>query len=74
MSLDNNEINELAEIKNLIERVKIVQHALAKNERDLFIKLREKYLSEVNIDFEDKALLEIMLRNITIRREAGITS
>lgn len=66
------DLKTLVEIKNLIDRVAKVEDKLADNERTLFHELRDKYASEVAIGYEDKVLLEVMLRNITVRRETGM--
>jgi hypothetical protein len=62
----------LVEIKNLIDKVALVEDQLADAEKALFIELRDKYNSEVSIGFEDKVLLEVMLRNVTIRKDMDI--
>jgi len=63
------DLKTLVEIKDLIDKVAAVEEHLADNERALFLELRDKYASEVAIGFEDKVLLDVMLRNITIRRD-----
>lgn len=68
------DLKTLVEIKDLIDKVEKVEGDLADNERALFHELRDKYASEVAIGFEDKVLLEVMLRNITVRRDKGIAS
>ncbi len=66
------DLKTLVEIKDLIDKVAKVEDRLADNERTLFHELRDKYASEVAIGYEDKVLLEVMLRNITIRRDTGM--
>ncbi len=68
------DLKTLIEIKDLIDKVAKVEHDLAENERVLFHELRDKYANEVSIGFEDKVLLEVMLRNITVRRNKGVAS
>lgn len=68
------DLKTLVDIKDLIDKVAKVENDLAENERALFRELRDKYAGEVAIGFEDKVLLEVMLRNITIRRDTGVTS
>lgn len=68
------DLKTLVEIKDLIDKVEKVEEALADNERALFHELRDKYQSEIAIGFEDKVLLEVMLRNITVRRDNGVPS
>jgi len=68
------DLKTLVEIKDLIDKVSKVEDVLAENELILFHELREKYQNEVSIGFEDKVLLEVMLRNIAIRRDTGVAS
>lgn len=68
------DLKTLVEIKDLIDKVEKVEDALTENERILFHELRDKYQSEIAIGFEDKVLLEVMLRNITVRRDNGVPS
>ncbi len=66
------DLKTLVEIKNLIDQVAKVEDMLADNERTLFHELRDKYATEVAIGYEDKVLLEVMLRNITVRHGIGM--
>ncbi len=66
------DLKTLVEIKNLIDQVAVVEDRLADNEKQLFHELQDKYASEVSIGFEDKVLLEVMLRNVTIRKDMDI--
>lgn len=66
------DLKTLVEIKDLIDHVAKVEDRLAENERALFHELRDKYASEVAIGFEDKVLLEVMLRNVTVRHDTGM--
>ncbi len=68
------DLKTLVAIKDLIDKVAKVEADLADNERALFHELRDKYASEVAIGFDDKVLLEVMLRNITVRRDTGVPS
>lgn len=68
------DLKTLVEIKNLIDKVSQVEGDLTDNERTLFHELRDKYQSEVAIGFEDKVLLEVMLRNITVRQDNDVPS
>lgn len=63
------DLKTLAEIKGLIDKVAVVADQLADNERTVYEDLRDRYTNEVSIGFEDKRLLEVMLRNIMIRKE-----
>ena len=68
------DLKTLVEIKDLIDKVGLIEADLADNERALFHELRDKYASEVQIGFEDKVLLEVMLRNVSVRRDTGMSS
>ncbi len=68
------DLKTLVEIRNLIDKVAQVEDQLADNERAVFHELRETYSKEASIGFEDKVLLEVMLRNITIRKDLDIPS
>ncbi len=68
------DLKTLVEIKDLIDKVGLIEADLADNERTLFHELRDKYATEVQIGFEDKVLLEVMLRNVTVRRDTGMSS
>ena len=66
------DMNTLSEIKDLIEKVSMIEGDLADNEREIFGELQKKYAGPCEIGFEDKILLEVMLRNITVRRDLGM--
>ena len=66
------DLKTLVDIKNLIDQVALIEDQLADAEKNLYHELRDKYASEVAIGFEDKVLLEVMLRNVTIRRDMDI--
>ncbi|MBT3556517.1 MAG: hypothetical protein HN644_07880 [Rhodospirillales bacterium] len=66
------DLKTLVDIKNLIDQVALIEDKLADAEKGLYHELRDKYASEVAIGFEDKVLLEVMLRNVTIRKDMDI--
>ncbi|MBT4888835.1 MAG: hypothetical protein HON65_04720 [Rhodospirillales bacterium] len=66
------DMDTLSEIKGLIEKVAIMKDNLADNERELFDQLQQKYAEPCEIGFDDKVLLEVMLRNITVRKDLGM--
>lgn len=63
---------EHAEIKNLLEQLTEVENELTANEREMFANLNEKYQIPTQAAFDDKTCLEVMLRNIGIRRGMGL--
>ena len=61
-----------AEIRTLLDEVTAVVDQLAPNERELFHTLAARYEEPVTGSFEDKTCLEVMLRNITLRKGYGM--
>lgn len=66
---DTDDLKTLVEIRSLLDKVGAIEHELAENERGVYRELREKYAGDCTIGFEDKTLLEVMLRNVAIRRD-----
>lgn len=56
------------QMNRLLDRLAAVKEKLTPNERELFHKLKAKYREPGAAGFDDKPCLEIMLRNIEIRR------
>ncbi len=52
----------------LLDEVKAVEDRLIANEREMVAHLREKYADPGHSDGDDAAVLEIILRNVEIRR------
>lgn len=65
-------LEALSDILELIDKVAQVEENLAENERGVFTELRQKYNAPCEIGYEDKILLEVMLRNITVRKDLGM--
>lgn len=65
-------MSPLDEITDLIDKVARIEHRLADNEKAIFHDLRDKYAGPCEIGFEDKTLLEVLLRNVTVREDKGI--
>ena len=61
-----------AEIKALLDRVNACASELSPNERELFHTLAARYEEPVTGSFEDKTCLEVMLRNIELRKGYGM--
>jgi len=59
-------------IRELLDRVAVVEDHLADVEKSLFHELRDKYAGPCDIGYEDRVLLEVMLRNVTVRQDKGI--
>jgi len=62
----------LIEIQDLIEKATKIENKLADNEKEILNDLREKYAGPCEVGFEDKTLLEVLLRNVAIRQDKGI--
>jgi hypothetical protein len=56
------------QVNRLLDRLAAVKEKLTPNERELFHKLKAKYHEPGATGFDDKTCLEVMLRNIEIRR------
>ena len=61
-----------AEIKTLLDRVAAVAEQLSPNERELFHTLAGRYEEPVAGTFDDKTCLEVMLRNVDLRKSYGM--
>ncbi len=61
-----------AEIKTLLDRVTALADDLSANERELFHTLAARYDEPVTGSFEDKTCLEVMLRNVELRKGYGL--
>ena len=65
-------LTELAEVMGLLDRLAAVEEALTPNERELFHSLEAKYRDPGAASFDDRICLEVMLRNVEIRRGYGL--
>jgi hypothetical protein len=61
-----------AEIKALLDAVAARADELSPNERELFHTLAARYEEPVAGSFEDKTCLEVMLRNVELRKGYGM--
>jgi hypothetical protein len=61
-----------AEIKAVLDAVAARADELSPNERELFHTLAARYEEPVAGSFEDKTCLEVMLRNVELRKGYGI--
>ena len=57
-----------AEVLKLLAEVEAMAADLTPNEREILAHLRSKYAVPDHGDFDDKICLEVMLRNVAIRR------
>ncbi len=63
---------DLAEVNRLLDQLAAVEEELTPNERELFHNLKAKYREPGVTSFDDKICLDVMLRNIKIRRGYGL--
>jgi hypothetical protein len=61
-----------AEIRSLLDEVAVRADDLSPNERELFHTLAARYEEPVTGSFEDKTCLEVMLRNVELRKGYGL--
>ena len=61
-------LTDLVQVNRLLDQLAAVEEKLTPNERELFHKLKAKYRDPGATGFDDKTCLEIMLRNVKIRR------
>jgi hypothetical protein len=61
-------LSELAEVMRLLDQLAAVEDELTPNERELFRSLKTKYESPGPTSFDDQTCLEVMLRNVAVRR------
>ncbi len=61
-----------AEIKSLLDEVVVLADQLSPNERELFHTLAARYEEPVTGTFDDKICLEVMLRNVELRKGYGL--
>lgn len=61
-------LTDFAEVKRLLEEVATVEGGLTPNELELYRSLKAKYDDPSAGSFDDKTCLEVILRNIEIRK------
>lgn len=62
------ELAAFAALRGLIEEAEAVAQSLMPNEREMLHSLRSKYTAPADVDPFDRAALEVMLRNVEIRK------
>ena len=55
-------------LQRLIEAAEAVEESLMPNEREMLHSLRAKYLVPIDVDPFDAAALEVILRNVEVRK------
>ncbi len=63
---------DFVEVNRLLVEVAGVEEELTPNERELFHTLRARYREPGASSFDDKTCLEVMLRNVEVRRGYGL--
>lgn len=61
-------LSELAEVMGLLDRLAAVEDELTPNEHELYRSLKAKYEAPGPTSFDDRVCLEVMLRNVAVRR------
>ena len=59
---------QFVEVKQLLEQVERIESKLTSNEREMFRSLLSKYDEPGHIDFDDRICLEVILRNVEVRK------
>ena len=59
-------------VQRLLDDVAAVEARLSPNERELYRSLKAKYAEPIPIAFDDKICLEVLLRNVEVRRGFGL--
>lgn len=60
------------EVLELLEHVAEFEAELTPNEREMVWSLQTKYVTPGGESFDDKTCLEVIIRNVGIRRSAGM--
>lgn len=63
---------DIVQVTRLLDQLATVEEKLTPNERDLFHTLKAKYREPGATSFDDTTCLEVMLRNVEIRRGYGL--
>jgi len=61
-----------AQVLELLESCELQKDQLTSNEFEMFSQLKSKYKSSDEGSFDDKICLEVMLRNVGIRRSVNM--
>ncbi len=62
------------QVLKLLAEAEVLAADLTPNEQEMLSHLKSKYAVPDNGDFDDKICLEVMLRNIEVRRHYGLKS
>lgn len=66
------DMTDFVEVKRLLQALAAVEDRLSPNEREMYRAIRAKYEEPGHGSFDDKICLEVMLRNIEIRKDYGL--
>ena len=61
-------LTDFAEVKHLLDQVGLVEDRLTPNELELYRTLKARYEDPGAGSFDDKTCLEVILRNIEVRK------
>ncbi len=62
------ELVAFAALRRLVEEAEAIEESLMPNEREMLHSLRSKYAAPTDVDRFDVTALEVMLRNVEIRK------
>ncbi len=68
------DLAQFVEVTRLLEELAPREAELSPNEREMYRSLKAKYAEPGPTGFDDKVCLEVMLRNIEVRRHYGLKS
>ena len=63
---------DFAEVKRLLEEVGAVEGRLTPNELEIYRTLKDRYGNPGAGSFDDKTCLEVILRNVEVRKGYGL--
>ncbi|MCP5372763.1 MAG: hypothetical protein H6907_13625 [Hyphomicrobiales bacterium] len=67
--MSDSETDDIAAIRALLVQVEAVAGELLPNESALYEELRAKYAGDGAVGFADRRCLEVILRNVLIRKQ-----
>lgn len=62
------DLAQYAELKNLLDRIEVIEDELTPNERRRYSDMKGLYSEPCQVAFGDVRMLEVILRNVEIRK------
>ena len=66
------ELVDREQVLQLLSECAVIKEQFTANEFEMYSHIKEKYENESEGSFDDKICLEVMLRNISIRKDLAI--